>query len=204
MAILIAITGGIGSGKSMICRCLEAMGFKVYDCDSRAKALMDSDSAMIHRISGEISPETVKDGAIDRKALAGIVFADPGRLAVLNAIVHGAVLADIRRWRHKYTQEPLLFVETAILLESNLHLEVDEVWLVTAGESTRLARACRRDQASPEEIKARMQRQLPVEKTHLDIPLRIIDNDGRKAVLPQIQQLLSLHGADNPAALWKS
>lgn len=190
MTPLIAITGGIGSGKSAICRCLSVWGFNVYDCDSRAKSLMDRDREIHRRLCAEISPDTVENGVINRQRLSEIVFTDPSKLKTLNAIVHGRVKEDLRRWRQDNDGQPLLFVETAILLESDLHLEVDEVWLVDAPEETRLRRACLRDSASEEAVMSRMRQQRHVREDDIPVPLHIIDNGGRSPVIPRLQELL--------------
>lgn len=196
MTPLIAITGGIGSGKSAVCRCLSTWGLPIYDCDSQAKRLMD-DSPEIHRLLREkISPGTVVNGVIDRRRLADIVFSDPDSLKRLNTIVHGVVIEDIRHWRDKNESghHPLLFIETAILLESNLHKEVDEVWLVEAPVGTRLRRACQRDSSTEKAILSRMRRQRPVTAGDLSVPMRVIDNDGYHPIIPQLLQLLGNHG----------
>ncbi len=92
---LIAITGGIGSGKSVVSRILLALGYPVYDCDSRAKTLMDADSTIKRRLIEEIGEATVVDGIIDRPALSRMVYADAIMLERPNAIVHAAVRADL-------------------------------------------------------------------------------------------------------------
>lgn len=194
VAPMIAITGGIGSGKSAVCRLLSAIGLEVYDCDSRAKALMDSDREIHRRLRLEIAPEVVADGVIDRPLLASIVFSDPGKLAALNAIVHHRVTEDILRWREEHRAEPVLFVETAILLESNLHIHMDGVWLVEADEELRLQRACMRDGADPEAIRSRMKAQRKVSQSDLRCALHIIDNNGTAPLLPQVFELLSPMG----------
>lgn len=192
MTPLIAITGGIGSGKSAICRCLAAWGYNVYDCDARAKALMDRDREIHRRLCGEISADVVKEGVIDRQRLASIVFYDPAMLAALNGIVHHRVIEDLRLWRERHSRERLLFVESAILLESNLHCEVDRVWLVDAREETCLRRASRRDSSSPEKIRARMANQRRVTPGDITVPLDMIDNDGCAPVIPQLRRLLQM------------
>lgn len=207
MTPLIAITGGIGSGKSAVCRCLSAWGLKVYDCDSRARRLMDSDPAIHRRLCEEISPDTVKNGIIDRPRLAEIVFSDPSKLARLNAITHRRVTEDLRRWREtNSSSSPVLFVETAILLESRLHDEVDQIWLVDAPEETRLARACLRDSATPDQIMARMRRQRRVRHEDVSVPLHTIDNSGNTPLLPRLTELLAdlgIHPSSLPGQ-WKN
>lgn len=206
MTPLIAITGGIGSGKSAVCRCLTIWGFPVYDCDSRAKRLMDSDPDIHRRLREEISPATVVNGVIDRPLLADIVFSDPSKLATLNAIVHRRVNEDIRRWRGRHNSSPILFVETAILLESNLHREVDEIWLVDAPEETRLRRACLRDNATPARIQSRMRRQRDVSREETGLPLHIITNDGDSPVMARVAQLLADRSIPTPSlgGQWKN
>ncbi len=155
---------------------------------------MDQDEEIHRRLVSEIAPDVVNNGIINRKRLAEIVFNDTALLQKLNSIVHANVAEDIRRWRQRHDDEPILFVETAILLESNLHHVVDEVWLVDADEATRLRRACHRDNAPVEAIRARMQRQRRVTAADLTITLHTIHNDGDNAVAPSLHRLLSLHG----------
>lgn len=188
---VIAVTGGIGSGKSVVCRVLSAMGYDVYDCDSEARRIMDSDEGMKRRIADEITPEALdRDGNLDRKAIAGVVFADASRLAALNAIVHGAVRDDIAR-RLRVAADAgvaLYFIETAILYESGLDRMVGEVWEVTAPQEVRIRRAMLRDGAGYESIKARVDAQTSAGGPHSCV--HVIVNDGREAVLPQIHTLL--------------
>lgn len=206
MTPLIAITGGIGSGKSAVCRCLSAWGFEIYNCDSRAKLLMDNDVEIHRQLCDKISPDTVKDGVINRQLLSKIVFSDASKLKTLNSIVHNHVKEDIRNWRLVNARRPILFVETAILLESGLQLEVDEVWLVDAPEDIRLNRACRRDNAPREAILARMNSQKSLCQNDISIPLHIIDNGGNSSIIAQLRYLLStrLDGIDVSYRQWKN
>ena len=118
--MLIAVTGGIGAGKSVVCRVLRTMGYPVFDCDSEAKALMDADCDIKRRIAIEIDESAVCCGNIDRRRLAEIVFADVAKLEILNSIVHGAVRQRIAEWEQTLAGR-LLFVETAILFPSGLN-----------------------------------------------------------------------------------
>lgn len=188
----IAVTGGIGSGKSVVCRILSAMGYEVYDCDSEAKAIMDTDAGMKRRIAREIAAGAVgEDGRLDRKAIADVVFADARKLEALNSIVHGAVRDDISRRarRAEYRGAQLFFVETAILYESGLDRMVDEVWVVTAPEEIRIRRAMRRDGSDYDRIKARVEAQEAASKDSHPRVFRIV-NDGVEPVVPQISKLL--------------
>lgn len=186
---LIAITGGIGSGKSVISDILRAMGHKVYDCDTRAKALMDTDESIKNDLIDLISIDAVRnDRTIDRKLLSEIVFNDPDALSRLNSIVHKAVRADLRRWRDT-SSDKTVWVETAILYASRLDREVDEVWEVTAPTELRVQRVMKRNSMSREQVLARISSQSTT-AAQLHPLTKAIVNDGVEPVLPQILSLL--------------
>lgn len=186
---LIAITGGIGSGKSIISDILRAMGHKVYDCDTRAKALMDTDESIKNDLIDLISIDAVRnDRTIDRKLLSEIVFNDPDALSRLNSIVHKAVRADLRRWRDT-SFDKTVWVETAILYASRLDREVDEVWEVTAPTELRVQRVMKRNSMSREQVLARISSQSTT-AAQLHPLTKAIVNDGVEPVLPQILSLL--------------
>ena len=186
---LIAITGGIGSGKSIISDILRAMGHKVYDCDTRAKALMDTDESIKNDLIDLISIDAVRnDRTIDRKLLSEIVFNDPDALSRLNSIVHKAVRADLRRWRDT-SSDKTVWVETAILYASRLDREVDEVWEVTAPTELRVQRVMKRSSMSREQVLARISSQSTT-AAQLHPLTKAIVNDGVEPVLPQILSLL--------------
>lgn len=186
---LIAITGGIGSGKSVISDILRAMGHKVYDCDTRAKALMDTDESIKDDLINLISIDAVRsDRTIDRKLLSEIVFNDPDALSRLNSIVHKAVRADLRRWRDT-SSDKTVWVETAILYVSRLDREVDEVWEVTAPTELRVQRVMKRNSMSREQVLARISSQSTT-AAQLHPLTKTIVNDGVEPVLPQLLSLL--------------
>lgn len=187
---LIALTGGIGAGKSIISSVLRCEGFPVYDCDSRAKALMDVDAGIRLQICRLIHHEAVRDGVIDRRLLADIVFADEEKLRLLNSIVHEAVRNDIKRWSTQNSHNSKAFVETAILYQSRLDRMVEEVWEVTAPTEVRIARVMRRNALSREEVIARVNSQDSYSPEKLHPCTHIILNDGVMPVLPRIKSLL--------------
>lgn len=191
MARLIAIAGGIGSGKSVVSRILRAMGKKVYDCDTEARRLMDSDENIKCRIEECITPEVIlADRSIDRRRLAAIVFADKKMLDSLNGIVHSAVRDDISRWKAANEKYGTLWVESAIIYESGIDAMVDEVWDVTAPVELRIKRVMSRNSMSREEVIRRIDAQSAV--SHQPHPcLRTIVNDEVTPLLQQIQQLIA-------------
>jgi dephospho-CoA kinase len=188
---LIAITGGIGSGKSVVSRILRTMGFSVYDCDSRAKKLMDSDDSIKQSIASEISADVITiDGAIDRALLANIVFNDHAALQRLNSIVHSAVRNDIDKWGDACDSKPIKFVETAILYQSGIDSMVSEVWDVTASTELRIQRVMSRNGMSRHDVEQRIaSQQYEPKRRHPHVSH--IENGEADALLPRILQLLS-------------
>lgn len=187
----IAIVGGIGSGKSVVSRILRCMGYAVYDCDSRAKEIMDCDEDIHASLCRDIHPDAVTGGKIDRHLISEIVFSNPDALARLNSIVHGAVRADIDRWciAQSTSNHQPVFIETAIPRQSGIYRDVDEIWEVTAPVEERVHRVELRSGLSREQILKRIESQ---KSEDLDgIPHKTIDNSPESAVLPQLNHLLS-------------
>lgn len=172
-----------------MCSVLRHMGYPVYDCDSRAKHLMDCDPAIKAELRRAFPNAHTEEGLLDRKALSAEVFGKPERLAQLNTIVHGAVRADLRRWCSEQ-QHNRLFVETAILYQSGLDQMVDCVCQVEAPEELRIERVGRRSGLTSEQTRARMAAQSVCPPEGDNPPVYIINNDGRP-VLPQIDGLFA-------------
>lgn len=190
MTELIAITGGIGSGKSVMSRVLEIMGYPVYDCDSRAKEIMDREKGIHRRISEEIDTRCVNERGIDRHLLSKIVFSNPDKLTKLNEIVHGAVREDIAAWRGRQNGQ-IAFVETAILYESGLDKMVAEVWEVSAPEDMRIERVVARSGLSADAVKARIKAQAATVALSPHPSVKTFCNDGMEPLLPQIERELN-------------
>ncbi len=184
----IALSGGIGCGKSTVAKILHAIGYHVYDCDSRAKILMDTSDEIKHRIKEEVSAETIVDNAINRAVLGNIVFNNPDALLKLNEIVHHAVRNDINRWLSG--NDEVCFIETAILYQSHIDCMVDEVWEVQAPIDIRIERVMDRNGFTREQVKSRIEsQQYTPERLHNN--MHVINNDNVRALLPQIEALLS-------------
>lgn len=151
----IGITGGIGSGKSTVCRLFEQKGIPVYDSDAQAKRLMQEDGTLRGQITERFGADTYRDGVLDRAVLAEKVFSDPEALADLNALVHPVVMADFAAWSER-RQAPYVVLESAILFEAGLEGAVDKTVAVLAPQSVRIERTCRRDQCDPESVRRRI------------------------------------------------
>ena len=189
MTKLVCITGGIGSGKSVVRRVLSTMGYDVYDTDERAKTIMDASDVIKSRLVDVFGNDTVKNGIIDRRYLGSVVFNDKTQLQRLNEIVHPAVVNDVVNWRD-VSRAPIVFVETAIMYECGLDKYVDEVWKVTAPVGVRIERVMKRNNVTAQEVRARIDSQNRRD-CHTHNRVRVIINDGRHAILPQINNLLA-------------
>ncbi|MBD5379799.1 MAG: dephospho-CoA kinase [Bacteroides sp.] len=189
-AKLIAITGGIGSGKSVVSQILRKLGYQVYDSDTEARRLMDDSVAIKKEISNKINPSVInEDGSINRKALSNIVFNDSQKLGTLNHIVHSAVRNDLQLYV-KRCNNTIVFVETAILYQSEIDRMVDEVWDITAPDDIRINRVINRNSLTAEEVKKRIKSQeFTPQKLHEQT--KVIINDDKTAILPQIENLLA-------------
>lgn len=182
-----AVTGGIGSGKSVVCRILGIMGYPVYDCDSRAREIMDHDTDIHAQLCRHIHPEAVRDGVPDRSLISSIVFRDPEALRRLNKIVHTRLVDDFRAWAQSQTS-PRVFIESAILDACPaLWPLLDDAWEVVAPTETRIARVMGRNGLSREQVEARIAAQ---GNPAWNISTRKIENSGLIPLLPQIHKLL--------------
>lgn len=151
----IGITGGIGSGKSTVCRLFAQRGVAVYDSDSAARRLMEEDEVLRAALALRFGEETYRDGHLDRARLAGIVFADPRALADLNALVHPVVMGDFERWAERQEGDYVI-LESAILFEAGLEGFVDRTVAVLAPLPVRIERTCRRDGCDAESVRRRI------------------------------------------------
>lgn len=190
---LIAITGGIGAGKSVLCRVLRSLGYEVFDCDSEAKALMDSDSNIKERIAAEVDTASIMaDGSIDRARLAAKVFTDKAALERLNTIVHGAVRARIEQWRASRTAD-VAFIETAILYQSGLNGVVDAEWRVVAPDELRVTRVMARNGVSREAVQSRIAAQYYEPSSDEPCPpMTEFNNDGKESLLKQLNKVIKM------------
>lgn len=192
-ANVIAITGGIGSGKTLISKILLSLGYCIYNCDVMAKTIMDNNNSIKIALVKDIDKSVINsDNSINRKRLAEIVFNDPLKLEQLNKIVHKFVKDDIKNWivanKLKNNKKPI-FIETAILYQSGIDKLVDEVWEVVASEETRINRVIKRNGISRNEIKSRISSQ-QFEPSQKHYNTKIINNDLNYPVLAQIMALL--------------
>lgn len=186
---IIAITGGIGAGKSVVSRMLTCMGMHVYDTDSAARAIVDSDPAIHSRLNGQIHPRAVCDGHVDRPLIASVVFSDTEALRRLNDIVHPSVIRHFAAWVAERSGMPAVFVETAILYQCDLWRMADAEWYVDAPVEMRADRIMRRNSLTRAQALARIGAQQGMQRLG-SLPLVTLVNDGVRPLLPQLHAAL--------------
>lgn len=176
MHMRIGLTGGIGSGKSEVGRILESLGAYIIDTDKLAREAVAPGSDGFWEI-GRAWPSVIRDGCLDRAALAEIVFKDPGSRERLNAIVHPHV-RRLAQEHERYAQPGQLLVHIVpLLFETGYHELVDATILVVAPEELRLARIGQRDRLSESQIRARMGSQIDPDEAR-ERATYVVENDG--------------------------
>lgn len=186
--IKVGVTGGIGSGKTIVCSVFQKLGVPVYNADSNAKYLITSDKAISDFIKKRFGKDLFTNEGLDKKKLADIVFNDPSALNDLNSVVHPAVKKNFNQWLEKQNKAPYIIKEAAILFESGANRDMDKIITVIAPEPLRIERTIKRDNVSEEEVKKRMSFQssdeYKIQKSDF-----VISNDGNSLILPQIIQI---------------
>jgi len=185
MAIQIGITGGIGSGKSTVCKVFKLLGTPVFEADFTAKILVNTNqeirSGLVHLYGEGIY---TRDAGIDRKKLADIIFNDDIERKKVNALIHPAVRNEYRIWLKKQSYKYVIH-EAAILFESGFYNMMDFTILVTSPEEMRIARVVKRDGVTATQVRERMLKQWSDEKKR-ELATLEIKNDNTELIIPQI------------------
>lgn len=180
---IIAITGGIGSGKSYVCRLLGQHGVEVYDCDSAAKRLMRTSADLQARLTRLIGADTFISGELNKAAIAAFMMKSDDNVKAVNAIVHPAVAED-------FLSSGYTWMESAILYDSGFDRYADIVIAVTAPEETRVQRIIARDNITREKALEWIARQLPQEEVAGRADYVIV-NDGVQDIGKQADRILT-------------
>lgn len=188
MTLKIGITGGIGSGKSTVCKVFKALGIPVYHADGSARTITDRNPEVIARIKQAFGDDMYANGLLNRPKMAALVFNNPEELAKLNSIVHPAVRAELPVWLEANKNAPYMLYEAAILFESGAHKLVDKSILVAADEEARIQRVMQRDNVGREEVLNRVKNQW-ADKEKLELANYVIWNEGNAPVIAQVLAL---------------
>ncbi|MBV7529326.1 dephospho-CoA kinase [Chitinophaga sp. sic0106] len=185
----VGITGGIGSGKSTVSKIFELLGIPVYYADDKAKDILVRDQELAEQVKHHFGADIYEtDGTLNRKRLGNIVFNDKDKLALLNSLVHPATIRDSNNWAAEQ-QAPYVLKEAALLFETESFHHLDKIIGVSAPQPLRLLRVMKRDNASRNDVLARMHKQID-ETIKMRLSDYVIYNDEQHMVIPQV---LALH-----------
>lgn len=187
--IKIAITGGIGSGKSYVSHLLEDMNIPVYNADNEAKRLTVSDEGIRRELVALLGEEVYKEGALNRPLLASYLFSDPAHAAQINAVIHPRVRKDFAAWAERLEGCEVAGMESAILYEASFEDTVDAVVMVYAPVDLRVQRAIYRDGASEEQVRARIAAQMDDDEKCRRADFTVV-NDGVQPLIPQLNAII--------------
>jgi dephospho-CoA kinase len=184
----VGLTGGIGSGKTLICSIFETFGVPVFYADLEAGILMEKDLSIHRNLTGYFGEDIYRGGSLDREKLASVVFHDKNALTYLNSVVHPAVGKKFDHWAEKHADQKYIIEEAAILFESGASDRFDLIITVSAPDELRIRRVMERDQVTREDVTRRMNNQLSEEERNQLADVVII-NDGMNLVIPQVLQV---------------
>ena len=194
--IKIGVTGGIGSGKSVVCDIFRLHGIPVFDADKEAKALNDTSPAIREQLIRHFGEELYREGKLDRKKLASLIFHDEHNLAIANAIIHPVLAAYFLEWCRQRNNEDYLVIEAAVLIEAGFHRFTDRVLTVCSPGDIRMERVMKRDSTDRRQVELRMKNQLP-EEEKIRLSDYVIYNDNRHSLIRQVADFLqSLHWSE--------
>lgn len=185
--IKVGLTGGIGTGKTLVSRIFSELEIPVFYGDSEAKKAY-ADAAVLEKVRKSFGEVVFENGAVSYKKLAQIVFNDKSKLEELNSIIHPFLFSNFKAWMKEQKNAPYVIMEAAILFESSFHTMFDKVITVSAPEELCVERVAKRDGTSRKEVLARMRNQLPdhIKTAKADF---VIINDGEAMLLPQVLEV---------------
>lgn len=186
----IGLTGGIGSGKSIVSKVLEAMGHFVFNSDEESKMLMNQNPILVQKISELFGGEAYLNDELNRPFIANAIFANPELRAKMNSLVHPATREAFSEFCQRNNREKFVFNEAAILFETGAYETFDKMILVTAPEDIRIQRVMDRDKVSEESVRARMKAQWTDDEKQILADFVLI-NDDKSPLLVQIENVLS-------------
>ena len=200
----VGLTGGIGSGKTAVARIFNVLGIPVFDADRQAKLLMETDQNLILSLQNTFGTNTYTDGKLNKPYLANIVFSDPFKLELLNAVVHPATINSANAWMMRQNTSYAI-KEAALMFEAGSASNLDYIVGVYAPKPLRIKRVMERDQVTSEQVLKRMNHQID-EAIKMKLCDFIVINDEQKLLIPQVLQLhqkfLDLTNEKNSQSLW--
>jgi dephospho-CoA kinase len=187
MATMIGLTGGIGSGKSVVAKIFTTLGIPVFNADEAAKHIMQTSPEMKAKLIEQFGSSIYDASGLQKEKLAAIVFNDPFQLQLLNAIVHPVTIQAGKDWAANQTS-PYMIKEAALIFESAAADGLFKVIGVTAPLSLRIQRVMQRDGVSKEQVEARMQHQIS-DTIKMRLCDYVIENNNQQMLIPQVLEL---------------
>lgn len=187
--IKVGITGGMGSGKTIVCEIFIRLGISLYNADNKAKWLMNNNENLKQQLIERWGNRLYKNNQLDRSFLADIIFTDKKALEYVNSIVHPAVNIDFKKWCFLHTKEVYVIEESALLFESMAFSDMDVMVTVYSPENIRIERVIRRDNVPRAQVINRMNNQLSDEEKVKRSDFVIYNNEKQSL----LEQVLNLH-----------
>jgi dephospho-CoA kinase len=185
--IKVGLTGGIGSGKTIVAKVFEQLNVPVFYADEEAKRLLYNDEEIIKQLRDRFGDSIFDENGINKASLASLIFNDSIALRDVNRIIHPRVRKEFANWAEQQTS-PYVIMEAAILFESGGHKNMDYSILVYAPEDLRIQRVVERDNTTAEQVKARMRNQ-DKDEDKINKADWVLYNDGVRMILPQIIEI---------------
>lgn len=189
--IRIGITGGMGSGKSVVCELFRLHGVPIFDADKEAKLLNDTSPRIKEELTRHFGSDLYKEGKLDRQKLATLIFHDKQNLALVNSIIHPVLADQFIKWSKERDSYPFVVIDAAVLFEAGFEQHVDKVITIYAPEAERIERVTRRDGIRKSQVMARMQHQIPEEEKAKRAD-HVIYNDGQHSLIQQVANILQI------------
>lgn len=187
--IKLGVTGGIGSGKSVVCDVFRLHDIPVFDADREAKKLNDTSPVIREKLINNFGLDLYQGNKLDRKKLANLIFNNAENLRITNAIIHPELAKYFEKWVDQRKHHAVIAIDAAVLYEAGFQSLLDKTIVVMAPLETRIERAAKRDRLSKEQITARANSQMNDEEK-AGLADFIIRNDGRHSLLEQVAQIL--------------
>ncbi|HHU97330.1 MAG: dephospho-CoA kinase [Bacteroidota bacterium] len=188
--VRIGVTGGIGSGKSVVCSLLHLHGIPVFNADIEAKRLNDTSAGVRKALTRHFGKDLYEGDRLNRQQFAKLIFNDKQNLAIANGIIHPALAKRFNDWCSAQSRFTHVAIDAPVLFEAGFDAHVDTVVVVYSPKELRVKRVMERDQVDREKVEARMQSQLP-EEEKLKRANHVICNDGRHSLIVQVTDLLA-------------
>ncbi len=189
--IKLGVTGGIGSGKSVVCDVLRLHDIPVYDADLEAKNLNDTSPVIRKKLTESFGQDLYRNNRLDREKLAHLIFNNEENLRTANSIIHPELAKHFMEWAEQRKHHPVVALDAAVLFEAGFQSVLDKTIIVLAPLEVRIERAVKRGNLTKEQITARANSQMS-DKEKAELADFIIQNDGQHSLLEQVDKILQV------------